>query len=351
MLRRTFLGVALLAGAAPLAAQVAGDGDVAAVVTELARRLAEAYVVPATGRMYAAALRQKLAAGGYAGIDSPGALGARLTVDLQAVSPDRHLRVVTADALPDRERVAGKTPAPQGPPRAPALQDAGWIAEGVAYLRFTSFSGDPPIVAATAAFMRAHAGARALILDCRYNGGGGLDEMNVILPYLYAAETRLVAMEMVKSVADARGLPFEGPTIRAVSGPAGIVRNEHVVTPSTDERRWRAAKLFYLTSPRTASAAEHLALALKSSGRATLIGERTAGANHFGSFEPVGWGLAAFLPVGRTVDLRTGRDWEGDGIAPDVIVPPVQALQETLRRAGVALTSISRKAAGASPAG
>ncbi|MEO5866599.1 MAG: hypothetical protein ABIS14_14830 [Sphingomonas sp.] len=27
-------------------------------------------------------------------------------------------------------------------------------------------------------------------------------------------------------------------------------------------------------------------------------------------------GLAVFLPVGRTVDPDTGRDWEGDGIRP-----------------------------------
>ena len=82
------------------------------------------------------------------------------------------------------------------------------------------------------------------------------------------------------------------------------------------------------------------ALALKRTHRATLIGERTAGANHFGGIEPIGAGLAAFIPVGRTYDPDTGKDWEGTGIVPDVEVPADAALDRALalerERAGAA---------------
>jgi C-terminal processing protease CtpA/Prc len=61
-----------------------------------------------------------------------------------------------------------------------------------------------------------------------------------------------------------------------------------------------------------------------------LIGERTAGANHFGGIEPIGAGLAAFIPVGRTYDPDTGKDWEGTGIVPDIEVPVDQALDRAL---------------------
>lgn len=339
MLRRTFLTTALIAGAAPLAAQVAGPSDPAAsIVVTLATMLEEGYVIPATGRRYAAMLRTRLAAGGYAGLVGE-ALAVRLTADLRAVAADGHLRVLTTESLPAGQR-PGASPvaraAPQGGPRRPpAVQDAGLLADGVAYIRFAGFTGGPPAVAATEAFMRDHAGAKALIVDCRYNGGGGMDEMNAILPYLYAAETPLVRFEMMAAVARVRGLPFEGPTVRPLAPAGDLVRHQHVAIPRADETRWRAATAFYLTSRSTGSAAEHLALAFKHTGRALLIGERTAGANHFGDFQDIGGGLAVFLPVGRTVDLTTGEDWEEKGVVPDVPIAPALALQEALRRAGV----------------
>lgn len=71
----------------------------------------------------------------------------------------------------------------------------------------------------------------------------------------------------------------------------------------------------------------------KRTGRAALIGERTAGANHFGTWQSLGDGLSAFIAFGRTLDPVTGADWEATGVAPDVDVPAVQALDEAVRRA------------------
>ena len=41
------------------------------------------------------------------------------------------------------------------------------------------------------------------------------------------------------------------------------------------------------------------------------------------------------MPVGRTYDIKTGKDWEGDGIAPDIVADPKQALMKALELAGV----------------
>ena len=41
------------------------------------------------------------------------------------------------------------------------------------------------------------------------------------------------------------------------------------------------------------------------------------------------------MPVGRTYDIKTGKDWEGDGIAPDIAVDPKQALVVALEKAGL----------------
>lgn len=355
MERRAFLGLSAAAIAALGSGAALGQGadrDLAGAVTKLADLLETGYVFPETGKRYAAMLRQKLAAGGYAAITDPVALGQQLSADVNAVSPDRHLRVVpeamAGGGGPRRVVVGGPGPQPRAPVgpapqpqpgpqpiRRASLEDAGWLAKGVAYLRYTGFTGDTAAVAATADFMKTHATAKSLIIDCRYNGGGGVEEMNAIFPYLYAKETVLVQMQMAQSVAKARGgTPFDDDKfVRDVAAPAGLIGREHYAVPGTETGLF-GAKVFYLTSGRTASAAEHLALAFRHTKRAIQIGETTAGANHFGGFEPIGAGLVVFLPVGRTIEPGTDKDWEGTGIAPDVTVAPALALEEALRRAG-----------------
>jgi C-terminal processing protease CtpA/Prc len=95
------------------------------------------------------------------------------------------------------------------------------------------------------------------------------------------------------------------------------------------------AKVYLLTSKKTFSAAEHLALSLKRTHRAPLVGEATGGGAHFGGMAPMGKGYAAFIPVGRTFDPDTGESWEGTGVAPDVAVAADKALDEALKLAGV----------------
>ncbi len=302
------------------------SADYAAAVETLAGKLQASYVDAAVGKQYAAMLRANTMT--YAAIADPAVLAQRLTDDLRALHPDNHLRVaVGAPSGPPR-----MGPAPGGGPRPPAIEDPKWIADGVAYIRFNMFDGAPQNLATLDTFMKEHVNAKAIILDARTHRGGGMAEMDVMLPYLYARPTRLVAMDMAQAVVDTRGPPPEPPSLRRVAAPTGIYRREHWVTPNA-ETRLRGAKVFYLTSHRTGSAAEHLALALKRTHRAVLVGEPTGGANHFGGFEPLGAGLSAFIPIGRTIDPDTGQDWEGIGVAPDVAVPADQALDKALELA------------------
>jgi C-terminal processing protease CtpA/Prc len=144
-------------------------------------------------------------------------------------------------------------------------------------------------------------------------------------------------MDTRVAVEERRGSPLEdGPTLVKEKGPDGVVRRSHKVIPAGEATGLRTAKIFLLTSNRTASAAEHLSLSLKRTGRAMLIGETTRGAGHYGGVVPLGGGYGVFIPVGRTFDPDTNQGWEGTGVKPDVEVPADQALDEALRRAGVA---------------
>jgi len=183
--------------------------------------------------------------------------------------------------------------------------------------------------------MADHADAKAIIFDIRTHNGGGLDQMDVIFPWLFAEPTRLVTMATRASVDAQGGSPIDGlPSMRVVKGDAGMVTREHWATPNADTRL-RDAKIYVLTSGASASAAEHFSLAMKHTGRGVLVGDPTAGANHFGSGEDLGGGYSAFIPVGRTYDPATDKDWEGVGVLPDIAVPPAQALERALTELGI----------------
>ena len=81
---------------------------------------------------------------------------------------------------------------------------------------------------------------------------------------------------------------------------------------------------------------------MKHTRRGTLVGSATGGANHFGRGEELGGGYRAFIPVGRTYDPVTGRDWEGGGVQPDIAVAPADALVRVLTELGVAADEAKR---------
>ena len=302
-----------------------------AVVEKLATSLEENFVFPDTGKQYAAALRAKLASGGYSSFADSRAFAQAVTADLQAVHKDGHLRL-----HPPRFG-EGSGPRRMGRPDIQPIEKAGWIADGVAYISFGLFPGDEATLAKLRTFLADHANARALIIDARGHRGGGLAEMDLMFPLFFAKPQTLVQMDTRVAVEERQGSPLaDGPSLVKVKGPEGVIRRSHNVIPASEATGLRTAKIFLLTSNRTASAAEHLALSLKRTGRATLIGETTRGAGHYGGMVPLGGGYAAFIPVGRTFDPDTNQGWEGTGVKPDVAVPAEQALDEALRRAGVA---------------
>lgn len=339
----------LLAQAAPAApeqkpAPAAFDkADAQQAVTDLATALEDNFVFPDKGKAYADMLRARLAAGDYASFPDADSFASKVTDDLLAVHKDGHLRM---RAVSPEERERRQSGGSGGPPSKSAVGKAGWIAEGVAYIDTRGFPGNEATLADVRKFLAAHRDAKTLIIDARHNGGGGLDEMNLIFQEIFARPTTLVVMDIRQAVEEKRGTPFgDDPTLRKISGPATIVRREHFVTPAADQGALRDAKVYLLTSKNTFSAAEHLSLSLKRTGRATLVGEATGGGAHFGGGRPLGKGYEAFIPVGRTFDPDTGQSWEGTGVNPDVAVPADKALDEALRLAGANISGEAALAA------
>lgn len=334
---------------APAVGAIAADTMITTVearktALDLAGKLDEGYVFPNVAKRYSAMLRENVLSGAYDNIHSGRAFAQRLTQDLRAVSADGHLRVTVADPEP---AVHGALVGPRSRFPWKPIEEERWLAPGIAYIRFNVFPGDDATVSAVRDFMVTHATAKTIIFDNRTHHGGGLAEMNAMFPFLFSKSMVLVTMDTREGVVE----PNDEPLVRRVAGPSGVSRREHFVEPSTTEKRLFKAKVFVLTSPATGSAAEHMTLALKRTHRATIVGEATAGAGHYGGEVQIGDKFDAFIPVGRTFDPDTGKDWEGTGVAPDVAVPAKDALVEALVRSGLKRVDAEKIDATVKPSG
>jgi len=78
--------------------------------------------------------------------------------------------------------------------------------------------------------------------------------------------------------------------------------------------------LFVLVDERTASAAEQIAYLLQNHERATIIGSKTYGAAHGSVDVPLAFGIIGYIPLAYEVHLKSGRDWEGIGVIPDILI-------------------------------
>ena len=334
----------------------------AVILDSLVAQLQRYYVEPDTARMIVNRLRARQAAHAYDGDVSPGEFSEHVTDDLRAINGDRHLSLrydpnhtgPLSGAMPVIRRVLGGPGGGAGAPReggpvivrsvaAPgAPGDSAGAGPGmpgarernfglnrveilpgnIGYLEVTGFLEAPGMEDAMVAALRFLERTDALIIDVRRNGGGSGRMSDLLLSHFLGATP--VPLVRVKSRIE--GMSREQMSEAEVPGP-----------------RRPDVPLEVLTSRFTGSAAEAFSFVLKNLGRATLFGERTAGAGHMVQGFGLPDGFVAGVSITRVSDPRTGREWEAVGVAPDVEVPAQRALV-------AAHAALLRRQAAAAPA-
>jgi len=147
-------------------------------------------------------------------------------------------------------------------------------------------------------------GSRALIIDLRGNPGGEIQDLQRFAGYLESSETQLFLQTE------------RGKTLKIMAKPR---------QPSFSD-----VPLVVLVDSESASSSEMLARHLQLSGRAVVIGDKTAGEvavaqmfqQHVGNEAAVFYG--AQTTVGR-VTFSDGKDLEGIGVTPDIMCIPEAA--------------------------
>lgn len=261
-----------------------------AISAELDRRVQSE---PIDGELFAASLAQGLS-------KASDDLHFSVAFDPDGVAADRRAKAdgdTTTQAQRDSERAANF-----------GFRDARRLDGGLAYVRFDFFA-DPQYAQETAVgAMRFAEGARGLIFDLRYNNGGVLEMAQFLMSYLYPAgkEQKFFDYNYTE-----HGVRVERSqwSLAAVPG-----------------QRSRDIPVVVLTGSTSFSAAEWMAFSLQKLGRATVIGERTAGGAHPVTRVPIDDRFMLQTPIGQIRDPIDGQDFEGVGVTPDLVAPASEAL-------------------------
>jgi len=171
----------------------------------------------------------------------------------------------------------------------------------VGYMKLNSFPDIAACQSKAQSAMRALNHADALIFDLRDNRGGYANMVVFLASYLF-------------------------------DHPEYMFDPKDPITEQTWTRSPVAGSLlvdkpvYILTSSRTYSGAEQFSYDLKMLKRATLIGETTGGASHYGVLHNLDDHFAIGIPEHRPVNPFSDKDWAVTGIEPDVKVEAADAL-------------------------
>ena len=166
--------------------------------------------------------------------------------------------------------------------------------------------------AVAAAAMTVLAQTSALIIDLRQNGGGAAGMVDLLCSYLLPA------------------IPERPIHLYDFHYRDGDRLEQHWTLPHVPGPRYLDRPVFVLTSGRSFSAAESLAYALQSLGRATIVGEATGGAANPVGMYRINAHFSIMVTNGRAIHPLTGSNWEGAGVNPDIVTPQEDAVEVAL---------------------
>jgi len=304
--------VPVAADEAPLSA-----ADKRQVVEQLGATLEANYVFADKAKTIAATLRAHLDAGAYDGATDKAALAHALTDDLLAASNDLHF-FVGVDPAFVADYAAKKDPARNAAIRAEerrteAADNFGFtglrrLDGNIGYIQLSHFA-DPDLgYDAAAAAMRFIENSDAVIYDLRYNNGGALEMAQLLASQLFPGDKDQELFDYYYNEDGRR-----------------VERGQWVLA-AIPAKRLSGKPVYVLTGSTTFSAAEWFAYTLHKLGRATLIGERTAGGAHPVDRKPVGTDFFVQVPIGQIRDPVDHGDFEAKGVLPDHAIASTDAL-------------------------
>ncbi|KAL2839088.1 ClpP/crotonase-like domain-containing protein [Aspergillus pseudoustus] len=282
------------------------------------------YLDQSAAATIAAKLREKALEGVYNHISSCSELASALTTDLQALSGDKHFRCLHGISHTEpstEEQLARLQNIDYG------FGDVKIIEGNIALMEIILFAPVhwTGVRDRIRQVMQNVSQADALVIDLRKSRGGDPKTVSLLASYLNENEDEGAWDEQ------------KNPWLEMVH-PSDNTTEKFPMTPPIEDTGFSTEKPVYiLTSPLTISGGEDLAYGLQARKRATVIGEKTAGAANLPRACVLPDGFILWVPHKYPVCPVTGGNWEGVGVRVDVAVSVAEALESAVRLAGEAL--------------
>lgn len=266
------------------------------------------YVFPEMAQQLQADIQQRRQDQGYAEVTGGEQWAEILTLQLQALSGDRQLKVhFSPQSLPHLDPTAQPTAADlateqhQSSLRNFDINRVERLRGNVGYLELYGFEPPEFAGAAIAAAMTFITHTQALIIDIRHNRGGSPAMVALLCSYLLPAYPAVHLNDLYWRPDDST--------------------RQWWTVPHLEAPRYLAKPVYVLTSQETFSAAEEFAYNLQALERVTVVGEHTVGGAHPGRGYRLSDHFWMFVPVGQSINPITTENWGKTGIVPDVKVP------------------------------
>lgn len=293
--------------------------DQTRIVQNLFQKVKEFYLFPEQVDDLCSQVMEQLASADYADINDGEFFAYALTTYIQAITRDEHFWVkFHSDVLPDQGGSMRNNPDWIESQRLLAEQDnygfhkverlpgnIGYV--DIHYFHRTDWSGN----LATAA-MNFIANMNALIIDLRKCLGGYPDMVNLVSSYLFGEQP----------------VHFDSVYWRDQNQP-----QEFWTLDDIPGKRFVDKPVFLLISKTTFSAGEGFAYGLQAQQRAVLVGEKTDGGAHLVASFTLHPHFEASIPIGRSINPVTKKNWQGCGVIPDFEVPEDQSFDLAYRLA------------------
>ena len=282
---------------------------------ELVRRLLELvdshYVLPERVGAIRARIEARLAAGAYSDL-GPAGLAETITGDLRTCAGDQHFKLVyrsepgtlrttateeTPEEIAEFRRIARFNNYGCGEVRRLPGNVGCWRIDEF----YDLIDGSGPTFQAA---MQLLGNMDALIVDVRRNTGGDPDAVALVCSFFFDVE------------------PIHLETLESRDG----TQRQWWTLAHLDCDRYLDKEVFVLIDAGTYSAAEQFAYDLQAHGRATLVGQTTAGAAHARDQFQMDEHYLINIPTLRPVNPRTKTNWAEVGVVPDVPVAGEEAL-------------------------